>query len=259
MPILGCMRHSFTVLFFGAMLLAGCASSPLDESGSHPFTNPSQLTALPAHPYAETYPLAQVPQPPAKALPEAHSPIPIWENTQIQKVMVDAYVDEKGNLHPESHMYVVTKKGGWNLDAVRKPDGYIPPGNAAKPLDGLGIAYGMSSALPKPAEEMSPSMALLGGGNIRITGYTDKGDAAKAREMSNPAKEVAIYDPKLGWVIVAKNVMASEISAPNAHKIIPPRREATDESGRIGSLAIPPKESETQMEDSIVTDLFNEF
>lgn len=251
------MKHSLIICSLPAVVLCGCASSPLDDVKTVPFTNPAQLAALPVHPHAEAYPVSRMPSHAGKSLPIGSDPLPVWENTQIQKVLVDAYVDERGNLHPESYMYVVTKKGGWNMDAVRKPEAYIPPENAAKPLSGFGVSYGLSSALPQRGKG-SASMAIAGADKIRITGYMESADAAKARELADPASEIAIFDPKLGWVVVPRNTMASEISAPNAFRENPRLDELPDESGRIGS---PPKRKDGADEQpkSLSSDLFNEI
>lgn len=252
-----CMKHSLYICSLPIAVLCGCASSPLDDVKTVPLTNPAQLAALPVHPYAETYPVSRMPNPAVKTLPAGNEPLPVWENTRIQKVLVDAYVDERGNLHPESYMYVVTKQGGWNMDAVRKPEAYIPPENAAKPLSGFGVSYGLSAALPQIGKE-SQSMAVIGADNIRITGYMDKADAAKARELANPATELAIFDPKLGWIIAPRSVMSSEIYAPNSFREKPRLEELPNESGRIGSVP-DSADGEKKQPKSLSSELFNEI
>lgn len=228
-------KHFFLPSIVLTSMLCGCASSPLDNEQTYTISSSRELMKAPLAPTVETYPIQQIPQAAAKSIPSNEEPLPIWENSQIQKVLVDAYIDEKGNLHPESYMYVVVKPGGWNLDAVRKPNNYIPPENAVKPMEGFGISYGLSSSLPKSQASESSSIAIAGGDNIRITGLISKSDGNTARKMSDPQREVVIYDPKLGWIIAPKQIMSESRSAPKAYKSIPQRDQMADEFGKIGS------------------------
>ena len=251
-----------TPFFIAPLVLAaaGCATSPLDNVGSAPFNSPNQLMALPAQPHVEAYPVALTPQRPPKAVRTAEEPLPIWENTQIQKVLVDAYIDDKGNLHPESYMYVVVKEGGWNLDAVRRPENYIPPENAVKPMNGYGVSYALGSALPSGATPQSNSLAIAGAENVRITGMLRKEDGEKARQLAGD-NEIAVYDPKLGWVIAPKSALTTAIEAPNAYKIPPSGEKHSERPPKAPALhAVPQNGNEAKRaEQSPLKNIFDEF
>ena len=235
------MTLSFGTL--GSIILSGCASSPVEPRGVT-FTEPTKLTGAPIQPYAETYPVANVQRPAPQSYPTNEEPQPVWENSQIQKVAVDAYVDENGNLHPQSFMYVVTKKGGWNLDAVRKPNNYIPPENAVTPINGFGVPYGKSFAQAVAPASNSASLLLNDTSQLRITGLTNPQDGEAARSQIDPVYEVAIFDPFVGWIIAPKTAVESPISVPNVYREEAAR--ATIPTGGIvsapntGIRAIPP-------------------
>lgn len=204
---------------FGTIfLVSGCASSPVDPKGA-PILEPSRLSAAPIQPYAETYPIANLQRPAPQSYPSNEEPVPVWENSQIQKVAVDAYVDENGNLHPRSYMYVVTKKGGWNLDAVRKPNNYIPPENAVTPINGFGTHYEKSFALQTDASQESVASLLLNDtSRLRITGLTQPQDGEAARSQIDPLTEVAVFDPYVGWIIAPKSAVEYTTNTPNVYR-----------------------------------------
>lgn len=204
---------------FGTIfLVSGCASSPVDPKGA-PILEPSRLSATPIQPYAETYPIANLQRPAPQSYPSNEEPVPVWENSQIQKVAVDAYVDENGNLHPRSYMYVVTKKGGWNLDAVRKPNNYIPPENAVTPINGFGTHYEKSFALQTDASQESVASLLLNDtSRLRITGLTQPQDGEAARSQIDPLTEVAVFDPYVGWIIAPKSAVEYTTNTPNVYR-----------------------------------------
>lgn len=214
------------------LFLAGCATSPVDIKGS-PILEPTKLQGAPVQPYAETYPISPLQQPAASSRPVMSEPAPVWENSQIQKVAVDAFVDENGNLHPKSYMYVVTKKGGWNLDAVRKPNSYVPPENTVTPMNGFGYNYGKSYTYAQNEQPGVSSLLLNDTNHIRITGLTNPNDGEKARLQANTQTEVAIFDPYVGWVITPKNSMANSNTLPNVYKEEASRANLANSFGQI--------------------------
>lgn len=224
----------FSLGTFIAIALSGCASSPVEPRGVS-FTEPTKLTAAPIQPYAETYPVANLQRPAPKTYPTNEEPLPVWENSQIQKVAVDAYVDENGNLHPQSFMYVVTKKGGWNLDAVRKPNNYIPPENSVAPINGFGISYGKSFTQATTPQNNSASLLLTDTSQLRITGLTNPQDGEAARSQIDPVYEVAVFDPFVGWIIAPKKAVESPISVQNVY-----REEAARATISEGGIVSPP-------------------
>jgi len=189
----------------------------VDVKGSS-VLEPSKLTGAPIQPYAETYPIAAMPQPAVKSVPTNEEPLPVWENPQIQKVAVDAFVDENGNLHPKSYMYVVTKKGGWNLEAVRKPSSYIPPENAVMPINGLGTYYGPSYTVAENERPTPASLLLTDTSNLKLTGITDPNAGELARSQIDPLREVAVFDKFVGWVIAPKSTVTYNSSLQNVYR-----------------------------------------
>ena len=157
-------------------------------------------------------------QPAPQNYPSNEEPVPVWENSQIQKVAVDAYVDENGNLHPRSYMYVVTKKGGWNLDAVRKPNNYIPPENSVTPINGFGTHYEKSFTLQTGNQEPTASLLLNDTSRLRITGLTQPIDGEAARSQIDPLTEVAVFDPYVGWIIAPKSAVEYTTNTPNVYR-----------------------------------------
>lgn len=205
------------ILLASSLILCGCASSPIDVKGT-PVLEPSKLTGAPIQPYAETYPISAMPQPAVKSVPTNEEPLPVWENPQIQKVAVDAFVDENGNLHPKSYMYVVTKKGGWNLDAVRKPSSYIPPENAVMPINGYGTYYGPSYTVAENEKVTPASLLLTDTANLKLTGIIDPNAGELARSQIDPLHEVAVFDKFVGWVIAPKNTVAYNSNIQNVYR-----------------------------------------
>jgi hypothetical protein len=132
------------------------------------------------------------------------NPAPVWSPTIIRRVRVDAYVDEDGNLHEPTYKLVVERPGGWNLEAVRNKNGYVPPQNEAGPQNMPGFAY------TGTAVERSESNVLqlfdLESGQVKVTGLINEADEPLARTMCGPG-EVALFDSRVGWVTVPQAVM----------------------------------------------------
>ena len=237
------------------LYLAGCSSSPVPIHGGS-LMEPQKLQGSPVQPVAEMYPVAALPQPAGQSVPNVSEPVPVWENSQIQKVAVDAFVDENGNLHPKSYMYVVTKKGGWNLDAVRKPNNYIPPENSVAPISGFGTSYEKSYtyAANEPQPSVPSSLLLNDTSNIRLTGLTDPNDGEAARSRIDPRTEVAIFDPFVGWVITPKNSMGSTNTLPNVYKLDASRASIPNQFGQVAKPnlgVLTPTQSQQQMPNGI--------
>jgi hypothetical protein len=196
------------VLLFGitaVSMLAGCASSPVKPSKAALPQVPAQALITPA---VKTFPV-QAPQPSPSYTLTSEAPQPIWNPTVIGKVELDAYVDEKGRLFAPSTMYVIRKKGGWNVDAVRGNAGYVPPENSAKPYNMPGMEWGTSAVVENPQNQPTP--VDLDVSKAKLTGLVDKSAEQAARAMAGRG-EIAVYDQRFGWVIVRQADIAAGFS-----------------------------------------------
>lgn len=159
-------------------------------------------------------------------------PLPIWNSTKVQKVQLDAHVDEAGRLHPPSEMYVRTETGGWNLDAVRQPGGYIPPENAVKPYDLPGTNYGPSYTVPR--NDTGSPTALFDMRQVKITGLTSQADRRVAEGMKSDT-EVCIFDDRVGWILVPQAAMQGTVQIPEQSKKMP-----TVTNGHVTNTGVAP-------------------
>lgn len=179
----------------GLFITGGCSSSPVKPNGTLPKTPTGQLIVNPG---VRTYPVKQAINPNAYTAVTS-SPEGVWEPTIISKVYMDAYVDSEGRLVAPTYMYVIKKQGGWNLNAVRESNAYIPPDNAAKPYDLPGVSWG-SSAVYANNETVSPK-DLFDIDSVKLTGLVSRADEKAARGMAG-AGEVVTFDERVGWVII---------------------------------------------------------
>jgi len=150
------------------------------------------------------------------------SPLPVWNDAQLVRVDLDAYVNEKGEAFGPSVKYVVKQPGGWNVDALRNPTrAYVPTENVppvpsksgytANPLVSPG------SAQPAGAPEVRPIQASLMQdlSSVRVTGFVERSQEPMARSMAQNG-EIPIFDESLGWILVPSSALipSNQIPAP---------------------------------------------
>jgi len=182
------------------VLAAGCSTFK-----PRPASRNVSMTQQPITPEVTPVPLRIDPEPtqPSRKV-VIEKPESIWTPTIIRKIKVDAYVDENGTLHPPTYKYVIERPGGWNLDAVRSSSGYVPPQNEAGPQSMPGFAY-TGTAVEKSSANVI-QLFDLESGQVKVTGLINEGDEPLARSMC-ALGEVAVFDNRVGWVIVPQAVM----------------------------------------------------
>lgn len=144
-------------------------------------------------------------------------PQPVYRNPTVAEVGFGPYVNERGELIEPGKKYVFVDPGGWNLDAVRNPErGYIPPENQVPVPGAPGRVYTPGGASPGAVREELPVQPrlLFDLSDIRVTGMIGRGDEARARELAGPG-EVAVYDERMGWVIVPSEVLRGVYNLPS--------------------------------------------
>lgn len=156
-------------------------------------------------PALSVMPRAPINQPRPATVSQA--PMPVWNDAQVVKVELDAYVNEKGEAFGPSVKYVVKQPGGWNVDALRNPHrAYVPTENTPP----IPSAYGYSAnPMVSPGDgvrsfgEYRPVQpaALQDLSRTRITGFVERSQEYMARSMAQPG-ETPVFDESLGWILV---------------------------------------------------------
>lgn len=222
------------------LIFAGCASSPVKPTEQIARTPTIQEPVLPRLQAYPVNPAVQEPNP----IVVSPDPQPVWKPTRIQRVQLDAYVDENGNLHRPSEMYVRVEQGGWNVDAVRRPGAYIPPENSVKPYDLPGMNYGPSYTVPKSSANQTPT-ALFDMRQVRITGLTSRADREVAQSMVG-VNEAVIFDEQVGWIIVPQSAMQGVVDVPSREI---ERMQNNVQNGRVvapGNMSLPRTQPQPQ-------------
>jgi hypothetical protein len=230
------LLHIGSSLGLAALFFTGCASSPVAPDTHKNSLGGSGMSMnmgarAPVLPRLQVYPTSPNVQRQDPIMVTA-DPLPIWNATKVQKVQLDAHVDESGRLHPPTEMYVRVENGGWNLNAVRKPGGYIPPENAVKPYNLPGANYGPSYTVPR-ASSGSPT-SLFDMRQVKITGLTSQADRRVAEGMKAD-NEVCVFDNRVGWVLVPQSAMKGTVQIPEQSKRVTP----VVQNGRVTTLGRP--------------------
>lgn len=179
-----------------------------------PAHSPNGTDALPARPAHATR--GQPTAPHRYTLDEA--PLPLYRDAEVMEIEMEAYLNEKGELVAPGKKWVVTKPGGWNMDAARSPErAYIPAENIAP----LASANGYT-AMVFPGKEIIGSVDDRRAGNqpargvielvkkesVRVLGFFSKNEEQRARSLL-VAGEVLVFDQQLGYLAVPATIMAS--------------------------------------------------
>lgn len=185
-------------LSLASLTLSGCASFK-----SRTVTQQVPAAQIPVLPRVQTYPVTGQVADAGKQITFGE-PNAVWRPTVIAKVKVDGYVDENNVMWAPSEGFVVVQEGGWNIDAVRKGNTYVPPENSIKPMNLPGLAYGSATVARAPrTEARSDALPLydLDNGKVLYTNLIRPEDEAQARAMAGKGN-VAVFDPRIGWVVV---------------------------------------------------------
>jgi len=214
------MHYPLAILLL-AGLLTGCSST---LPGRKSIPGPSAVEVYQARqepPEAVEPALSVLPSQPVKEAPAAKlpsDPMPVWSDAQVVRVEMDAYVNEKGEAFGPSVKYVVKRPGGWNIDALRKPElSYVPTENVppipsrngftsnpmVSPGDGVNSMAADSSVQVRP---LQPSL-LQDPSKIRVTGFVERSQEPHARSMAKNG-EIPIFDEALGWILVPQTALA---------------------------------------------------
>lgn len=196
-----------------ASLFSGCAS---DHYKARKLPAVPVMAQAPQLPRVQTYPVTgEVAQASQRVV--MGEPTSVWRPTVIAHVKTDAYVDENNVAWKPSEGYVVLQEGGWNMDAVRSGNNYVPPQNALKPMNMPGVAYGSATVAAAKQADALP-LFDVNSTDVYYTNLLRPEDEAQARAMAGEGK-VAILDPRLGWLIVpqavAKGVISTSIQLPS--------------------------------------------
>jgi hypothetical protein len=200
--------HARIMGAISVMALVGCASDgeiPAAVQQERIRMATPVVTAAPPPPL-------QTPKPAAPGRPQ-----PVYKNPTLAEVGHDAYVNERGELIPPGTKYVFADAGGWNLNAVRNPgQAYIPPENQVLVPTAPGAGYVPGIASPGAVRQELPSepRLLFDLQDVRVTGMISKGDEARARELAGPG-ETAVFDERMGWVIVPSEVLRGVYNLPS--------------------------------------------
>lgn len=196
------------IKFFVAIVLLtliGCATKPTDSP-------PVPSTGRMSDPVITA--TAVTPVEPVRTARISQDPIPVYHPARIREVRMDAYINERGEAFPPSVKYVVDDPGGWNMGALRNPQqAYVPPSSALEVPTAPGTKYtsmvqSSDSGIPKAGSKLLYNLK-----DVKITGFTEMSQEARVRGMADPS-EAAIFDSKLGWILVPKAVIRG--SSPGA-------------------------------------------
>jgi hypothetical protein len=215
-------RIGYLTLAYAVVAFSGCTSVSTPKSSAVSIVvEPAQndaVESLAAKQRPSNYDRVGAPAPyrSVQAQPEPrpvvdNRPLPVWNESELVAVEMDAYVNEKGELVEPSRKWVVRKPGGWNVDAARSPErAYIPAANVAPIPQAPGsytpyVSPGVSvSSLTPPAPKRG-AVDLAGVKNVRVTGFMHQSDRTKAQDMAAPG-EVLVFDPALGYLLVPQSV-----------------------------------------------------
>ena len=216
------MRYSLTLLALCG-LLTGCGSILPDRK------------TLPGPTAVEIYQARREPPPPLEpalsVMPRSvineprpatisQAPLPVWNDAQVVKVELDAYVNEKGEAFGPSVKYVVKQPGGWNVNALRNPHrSYVPTENtppipsafgySANPMvspgDGARAFGDVRPVQPAVLQDLS---------RIRMSGFVERSQESMARSMAMPG-ETPLFDESLGWILVPTSTLIPANQLPN--------------------------------------------
>lgn len=176
------------------------------------------------------------PSEPARVARISQDPVPVYRSPKVREIKMDAYVNERGEAFPPSVKYVVADPGGWNLEALRNPSvSYVPPENSLD-IPSSGSHYTrmtQSSSGSAP----SPSRFLYDLKDVKVTGFTELGQEARARSMAS-SSDTAIFDSNLGWILVPKSAIRESSPGAKQRAVIPQKKyEATAELNAGGTGA----------------------
>lgn len=235
--------------------LGGCATKR--EAGPAPVTGRMSDPVITAE--------AVTPVEPVRTARISQDPVPVYHPAKIREVKMDAYINERGEAFPPSVKYVVEDPGGWNMGALRNPQqAYVPPSSALEVPTAPGTKYtGMvqssdSSGLPKAGSKLLYNLK-----DVKITGFTEMSQEARVRGMAGQ-DEAAIFDTKLGWILVPKSVIRGSSPGAKARPVMPPA--VIPAQAPLGAKSSPsdfdvingtPKTSPAPVKPSAVPDLTN--
>jgi|GEM_PF-1954982 hypothetical protein len=206
-------------------LLAGCGSF-LPEHRTLP--GPSAIEVYqarrepppPVQPALSVVPNAAINEPQPATINQ--SPLPVWNDAQLVRVDLDAYVNEKGEAFGPSVKYVVKQPGGWNVDALRNPTrAYVPSENVppvpskngytANPM----VAPGSAQTPAGPSVRPIQASLIQDLSSVRVTGFVERSQEPLARSMAQNG-EIPIFDESLGWILVPSSALvpSNQIPAP---------------------------------------------
>ena len=223
----------YNLCLLGIMaMLAGC-SSFLPEHKTLPGPSAIEIyqarrePPTPVEPALSVLPRSPINEPQPTTLPQ--SPMPVWNDAQVVRVDLDAYVNEKGEAYGPSVKYVVKQAGGWNVDALRNPQrSYVPTENmppipskngfTANPMVAPG-APDLSGAQVRPLQ----ASMIQDLGNVRVTGFVERSQESMARALAQNG-EVPLFDESLGWILVPQSALVPANQMPASMPGVLPTR-----------------------------------
>ncbi len=218
----------YRLALFGMMgalcgLLSGCGSF---LPGRKTLPGPSAVEVYqarrdpppPITPGLSVMPNASIKETRAASIEQA--PLPVWNDAQVVRVDLDAYVNEKGEAFGPSTKYVVKQPGGWNVDALRNPHrSYVPTENVppvpsqngfmANPMVSPGTG---ALTVGDQVRPLQPSL-LQDLSAVRITGFIERSQENLARGMAQNG-EIPLFDESLGWVLVPQSALVPSNQLP---------------------------------------------
>lgn len=212
-------------------LLVGC-SSFLPNHKSVP--GPSAIEVYqarrepppPIEPALSVLPRTVINEPAPATISQA--PLPVWNDAQVVRVDLDAYVNEKGEAFGPSVKYVVKQPGGWNVDALRNPQrSYVPTENTPPVPSRNGYTtnpmVAPGSELTDVPGQVRPLQASLlqDLGQVRVTGFVERSQESYARSLAQ-AGEIPLFDESLGWILVPQSALIPATQIPAASPIPAP-------------------------------------
>lgn len=225
------MRNSLTLLALCG-LLTGCGSM-LPDHKTLPGPTAVEIYQArrepppPLEPALSMMPRAPINEPRPATI--AQSPLPVWNDAQVVKVELDAYVNEKGEAFGPSVKYVVKQPGGWNVDALRSPHrSYVPTENTPPIPSAFGysanpmVAPGDGARAFGDVRPVQPAV-LQDISRIRMSGFVERSQESMARSMAMPG-ETPLFDESLGWILVPTSTLVPANQLPSyapAPAIIP--------------------------------------
>ena len=222
-----------SVIAILALFLSGCATT-------HRKTKPGSETVSITEAGIASIPVAPAPQmSPAENAALDEAPIPVYTNPRVAKVHVAAYINDKGEAFQDTYKYVFVDEGHWNIEALHNPErAYIPADNVLKPQAAPGVIWGAvapgEAALPASSGPV-PVRKLFDLDQIRITGFFDRADEPKARQVAEKlggkiGPPVVIFDDDLGWIIVPQSAFVPSLAISRAGPMEVPAPEPVKSS-----------------------------